>query len=74
MPVIGRDKLPVTQAVGNGSEVIAVIELNNWDNEYGKGVSFRIGAIQVIEHVRYESGNPHLDAFEQLDDVDEEIL
>ena len=75
LPVIGRDKLPVTTAVGNGSDVIVVLELNDYDNEFGTGVSFRIGAVQVIDHVVYEASNPHADAFEQLGDAgDEEVI
>ncbi len=74
LSVVGRDKLPIEGSVGNGSEVIVVLELNGYDNEFGKGTSFRIGAIQVIDHVIFESTNPHMDSFEQLDDAEEDII
>lgn len=69
LSVVGRDKLPVTESVGNGSEVVVILELNDYDNKFGKGTAFRLGAVQVIDHVLYEKVNVHLDAFDQLDDA-----
>lgn len=69
--VIGRNKEPFSELIGNGSIVNAVISIFP-STKSGKSACLRPEAIQVVDHVEYSSGNSVDDLFEELDaDTDE---
>ena len=53
--VVGRNLEPVTDLIGNGSEVAVKLSLIPYDNKFGKGAKIYLNAVQVIQHVSYES-------------------
>lgn len=67
--VIGRDKAPFGELIGNGSEVKVKLDLIPYSGKFGSGVITRLAAVQVIEHVPYAKKNSQLDGFDQLDEA-----
>ena len=64
LEVVRWDKQEFTELVGDGSKVIVVLEYgdyaagtDNRGNHYPAGVSFRLGAIQILEHIKYEENS-----------------
>ena len=55
LPVMRIDKQPwpISKLIGNGSEVIVALEYGDHTGGegYSAGVSFRIGAVQVVNHI-----------------------
>lgn len=65
--VVGPDKEPFTQLIGNGSKVCVIYKVYEWKNNFGKGVGADLDKIMVLEHVPYGDGTTQKD--EDFDDA-----
>ena len=72
LQVMGWDKQPFTELVGDGSLVIALLEYANYSSgsnadgvAYPAGVSFRLGGVQVVEHVPYDDDHANKEEYEK---------
>lgn len=52
--VVNPEGAPVTDLIGNDSEVTCKIEVYNYDNKHGKGSGTRLMAVMVNNLVKYE--------------------
>lgn len=52
--VVTPEGAPVTDLIGNDSEVTCKIEVYNYDNKFGKGSGARLMAVMVDKLVKYE--------------------
>lgn len=67
--VVDRHKVPFTENIGNGSEVIVQYSLYEWSNKYGTGVGADLKGVQVVTHVPYNSsGVEDGEEFEELEE------
>ena len=48
---------PITDLIGNGSDVTIEITVYLWDNKYGRGIGHRLEAVRVDTLVEYTPGN-----------------
>lgn len=56
--VVGKDMMPFTKEVGNGSRVKVKIALIPFNNQYGVGVVLMLEAVQVLDHIEVEYESP----------------
>jgi hypothetical protein len=52
--VMDAQQRPFSELIGNGSLVNIKVGLMEYDNQYGKGVTKALQAVQVLAHVPYE--------------------
>jgi hypothetical protein len=64
--VIGRNKEPFSELIGNGSVVNAVISVFP-PTKAGYSACLRPEALQVVDHVEYSGGDNVEDLFEEMD-------
>jgi len=62
--VVGPDKEPFTQLVGNGSKVCIIYKVYEWKNNFGKGVGADLDKIMVLEHIPYSAGGSEEEDFD----------
>ena len=70
--VVDMSRLPVEDAIGNGSEVIARSEIIPFaaGKDYKAGIKLNLLAVQVIDHVEYAAAAPKSDDdFEGFENV-----
>ena len=72
LQVLDCDKNPVTELVGDGSLVIVLLEFANYSSgnnsdgvAYPSGVSFRLGGVQVVEHVAYSEEHKNTEEYQK---------
>ena len=60
LDVVGWDKKPFTKLIGDGTEVIVILEYHTYQSGTNKGgeiypggVSFRLGAVQISKHIEF---------------------
>jgi hypothetical protein len=64
--VIGRNKEPFSELIGNGSVVNAVISVFP-PTKTGYSACLRPEALQVVDHVEYSGGDNVADLFDEMD-------
>ena len=52
--VVGPEGQPITDLVGNDSEVTCKVSIYDYDNKFGKGQGARLEAVMVDKLVKYE--------------------
>lgn len=64
--VIDKYRQPVTDQIGNGSDVIVIAELIDSSNKRFPGKIIRLLCVQVINHIVYEGKGNNIDEYEDL--------
>lgn len=68
--LVGPNKAPFTEDIGNGSVCNVAITLFPWERQKRRGVLLYLNAMQVVTHVAYRaSAEDHFNVIEGTDDV-----
>lgn len=71
--VVNKQREEVIEGIGNGSEVLALVEPYEWTFKKQTGTNFGVRKIMVLKHIIYESGEQE-DDFDLPEDVIDENL